>query len=394
MKNLLKVLALVLVLALAIGSLVACNDDPTPTPAPDNGGNGDGGGGGSGDGAEEEEDAALYDTLYVKDGLVGLYTAFAGDTTANLTEGTWKNRVKNSSYDDAALKGEWQRYDSGIGYRIVATATSTAANAREAVGAHGGGILLDTDYENLENFTVEVLATAYGVTDAEDNLLRVGNELPGMNNFRFGMLTSLGWISVNQGLYNRWAVSNIAWTGGVWTTEQAYEWTTGKTHIDDAGEWGLPGATAPTTALMTATKAANATSGDIAYAVAFNNTAAKVTFNVPKANYDTLKVYSGADYNVESDYRFSLFNSQAATVYAVRVYDDALTNEEKAQNRLADLLYFHGVALPEGFAEDQSAINLVATAEEVVAITLSENPTIKAANKATLEGVLASVFGS
>ena len=338
-----------------------------------------------------ESDAASkandYTSLYVTDGLVGLFFA---DNSIDIVSGTWENKAPNGNYAAATLKGAWQRYEKGVGYRIVPTETSTTANL---VNMHGGGVLLDTNFEDLENFTVETFAKAYGATDAEGNRINNGAHYTGINNFRFGLLTSLGWMSLHTNLNNRWAVTNIAYTGGSWTATQGFSKTEGATYADNYNDtnWYTVGKDVPTAALMTVTKATDEDS--VLYSIFYNNAtpSSSAQFDVPTAEHERLANYTQNGASYETERRFSLFNVVAADIYSVRVYNKVLTADEKAQNRLADLLYYHDVDIPENFAQDKDALLAVANNASVKSISISEDAAAKAANKAALETAIAEV---
>ena len=328
--------------------------------------------------------AALYVTKGENATLLGLFTAFEGDYSANLATGVWENRAEGSTYGDATLNAEWTRYEKGIGYRIVPVGGKTA---KALIQAHGG-VSLDNDFENLTNFTVETFAKAYGATDAHGNRISSGSYVAGVGNFRFGMLNCFAWASVGGSLRNRWAVSNVAYPDA-WTVTQAYSQNGTSVYWADEMNWYNVGKDVPTAALMTATRV----TGDddsVAYKVTYNNAAtAAISMNIDAEEYARVASYTSGGGNFEKDRRFSLFNTVAATIYSIRVYDGPLTAAEKAQNRLADLLYYHDVDLPDGFVENEEAINAVISA--VGSITISEVAATKAQNKTKLENAIASV---
>ena len=315
-----------------------------------------------------------YDELYVTKNLVGLYTAFAGDTSANIVSGVWKNKATGSTYGDATFYGNWTKEKNGVGYRIEA---STIAELRKQATY---GISLPNEFENLDNFTVEIFATAYGATDANGDRVTFTSEpfVSHRNNFRFGLLTALGFPGVvgSSGLNNRWAVSNVEHTGSNWTNVQAYTWQVQDgTKVDEEGNpvmksintiddkgWYTFGVT-PTAGIMTVTKT-TADNKDVSYAVTYGNAITpSVSFDVPAADYEALKLVTTTDDN--SNRRFSLFNTMPATVHAVRVYSDELTMAEALQNSFADKAAYYQLEVDNfltlGEEQKTQILNLFAT---------------------------------
>ena len=359
----------------------------------------------------ESEGYASYTDLYVKDGLVGLYF---DDDSIDLANGTWENRAPNGDYNDATLTGTaWQKHatdgNKGIGYRIVA-ADRAAAAALAVKGAYG--ISLDDNYATLENFTVETFAKVYGMTDESDKRVRAPAQpyISRNNDFRFGIFTAMGIIGIytsnnsTVGLTHRCSISSVDYYADntAYTTSNTYVWrvsgTTNVFYKDASGFLTLDSTkTVPTAGVM---QIAKATEGDnVKYTLTYNNKEPStdtsqinsatdlVVFNISTTNHATWT----AKNKTNAGRNFSLFNAMPATVFAIRVYEKTLTVEEKAQNRLADLLYYHDVTnIPADLAEDKDAIAAVISAAGT--ITISETAETKAANKAKLENAVASVY--
>lgn len=334
-----------------------------------------------------------YAALYVSDGLVGLFTDFTDADGVDVANSTWRNQIVG--YGDATFRGTyWENREKGVGYTMHHNEWYTD------VGHKSHGLSLPSRYEHMDDFTVEAFATVVGPTDDNgDRWVRSGQPYINFSSsFRFGMLQALFFGNVTStggGFALRWNLWQIGWDG---SSPSATE---GKTLLStDVGWRQMGGFMVPTAGIMQITKDTTRTDGtlnDIAYNIAYNN-AAGSTCSIAKGSF-TLEQY----YVWESAYtptqmvaneaagRFSLFNAMPATVYAIRVYDRVLTAEEKAQNRLADLLYYHDVKISgdviEYLRSTPEAMNAVAKAASGIKISADE--TVKSTNKTNLENALA-----
>ena len=305
------------------------------------------------------EEICDYTQYYAQNGLVALYTAFAGDTTANVIEGVWANRVEGGK--DATFKGSiyWTKKTEGVGYSLTLT-NWTAAK-------YTVGLDLPAEYEDFANFTVETFAKVEGITNADGtryvNVYKPastdeeGNEIPasgkqygvyagGLSAFRFGILNSLFFSSLDknatQSLAQRWYLNNQGYPDG--TPTVPYENISGGT-TDQS--WRLMGPEdTPTAGLMQITK--KTTANDVTYQIGYNASetlVADATISLDRYN----EIAGTKKANDYSSY-FSLFNGIPATVYAVRVYDRVLTQAEKEQNAFVDKAAYFRIDLT-GFEE-------------------------------------------
>ena len=322
------------------------------------------------------ESPSDYSEMYVTEGLVGLFTAFTGSGTVDVFKGEWQNEAPAAAvatYGSAKLEGSWTKELLGVGY------TASGSTWDDISKQLNRSISLSDDYEELENFTVEAFATVIGGTDVNGNRFvyekRDDNDTPyagqahtpGRNNFRFGILTSLGFNTLSgingiaatgsaANLGNRWAVTNIAYTGSNWTAQQAYaeaEDAEFATVYDDAG-WLKMGVDlyTPAPGLMQVTKATD--SNGITYNVAYNNDAPSVSFSMSSKEHGDIKDYTEKGRDYETGRRFSLFNTQAATVYAVRVYDRVLSADEMLINSFVDKAAYYQLEI-DSFADFETA---------------------------------------
>ena len=305
------------------------------------------------------EEICDYTQYYAQNGLVALYTAFAGDETANVLEGVWQNRVEGGK--DATFKGSvyWTKKTEGVGYSMTLTNWKAAK--------YTVGLDLPTEYEEFANFTVETFAKVEGITNADGTRYvnvytpastdEEGNEIPasggqhgvyagGLSAFRFGILNSLFFSSLDknasQSLAQRWYLNNQGYPDG--TPTVPHENISGGT-TDQS--WRLMGPEdTPTAGLMQITK--KTTASDVTYQIGYNASETLVTdATISLERYNEIAgTKKGNDY---SSY-FSLFNGIPATVYAVRVYDRVLTQAEKEQNAFVDKAAYFRIDLT-GFEE-------------------------------------------
>ena len=313
-----------------------------------------------------------YDALYVQNGLVGLYTSFVGDTSVDVVNGIWTNKATSEeakAYGNATLNGRWSEELHGVGYRIVAD------NHTDAKAQMKYGLSLSDSYENLDNFTTEVFATVYGVTTADgERLLNAGEPyVGGRNNFRFGILTSLGFSSLHSGggasLRNRWALTNIAYTGGSWTAENSLFWSAPTAsdpartinNLDDSGWLDMsPDRMVAAPGSMQVTKATDDT--NVNFKITYNNSAdPTLDATVSKADHNSMAAYEAEGTSTEDGRRFSFFNVMPATVYAVRVYDRVLSREELLINSFVDKAAYYQIEVDSFAGLDEATKNNIAS---------------------------------
>ena len=295
-----------------------------------------------------------YASLYVRNGLVGLYTAFAGDTTLDIIKGVWANQVADG--EAAVIKGTnfWYKGISGFGYSMdSATWNKKGKNL---------GIDLADAYADLDNFTVEAFAMVEGITDAEgnrflndwvnaekgedgkalypDTVRQYGWYFAYQSTFRFDMLSSLFFTSLDvntpaQSMASRWYLMNKAYSNSIPDLDAEdgkYE-----AILMKDGDGGFrpisPNSYLPIVMQVSKT---TAESGDETYGVGYNG-------NDPFSTTITAQQRQDLDAATDPEAnRFTLFNGLPSTVYAIRVYNRALTPEEKEQNAFVDkVAYFN-----------------------------------------------------
>ncbi|MBO7171286.1 MAG: hypothetical protein J6W28_08940, partial [Clostridia bacterium] len=297
-----------------------------------------------------------YDELYAaQDHLVALYTAFDKEASVLVENGLWKNQVAGEhatiGNNNASIKitaGE------NGGLTIGGTHTKDTYNGNTAPTV---GIKLSDSYLDLNAFTVESASILRGVAyttvsggeTVADTLDNAGN----WQNFRFGALSCDYWINLNGKVR-----LHMNWRNVVIGAGQAYyngvRETTLRQAYDAAGN-----VYAGKTQTVTMTKNDD---GGRAYAVYYGST--KVTLQdknnplgqptITKDQYDAVLA------ETPKLGWFYLFAGTPGDVYAIRVYDKVLTDDERLHNHLVDLLAFYEIDLPSNVA----ALDLSALAEK------------------------------
>ena len=318
---------------------------------------------------EEVENVIDYNSLYVQDGLVGLYTAFAGDDAVNVMGGTWANAIDNE-YGAATLRGAsfWKRGTVGVGY----TFESLEAYSENAYKV---GIDLPETFADLETFTVEAFATAKGITNPDGSrysqsgavyypLVKADTYVSG---FRFGMLNALFFAAMNDGNADatrfaaRWFVTNWSYIGYDATNPtipggnadrgtiivRNYTNAAGVETYDDSdqGFRNMGPMYVPTAGVMQVSKVTDEI-GDVTYEIHYDNKKAaddkSITITAEK-----YALYMQTARNSGKEGYFSLFSALPADVYAIRVYNRELTDAEKLQNSFVDKAGFYQIDLSE-----------------------------------------------
>ena len=382
------------------------------------------------EGAEKNDYASLYVTESATGAkLFGLYTAF-GKYTVDFANSAWKNEVadgENATIRDTGTQKYWHRDGKGIGYTfhyttaVYRTSVGTLVGSNDYISPNSDydevGIKLPDSFATLDNFTVESFATMVGATDDMGARWQHENQLYStIANFRFGLLSTCGfqglrWLKDASGnitgyYYNPVVGDRTSYSGSSFSlrwllTNTATASISGE-NKDDLAPYRVGDNEAnhliPVASVMQVQKTTSTDTVD--YKISYNNESKisqtssygdfrSVNISVSKTEYGTrvAKAYGTLDNKVGV---FSLFNDWASTVYAIRVYNGALTAAEKSQNRLADLMYYHGVDVPAGLADNAEALAAIAPVADT--IDLSPDATKTATNKATIEAAIAGAL--
>ncbi len=291
-----------------------------------------------------------YDSLYIgADGsttayggkLIGLYTAFtANDASVTLASGTaagvWKNKMDITGSTNATLRDTYANVDwtfgaeGGVGYELTAAQWKNATTLM--------GITLPSAWAELSNFTVEQTS----LLDAIDN---GGVVLSNQHSaIRLDLLLAT-WLpsdagSVSEVYKFRWTVGVTQTWGGIFedTTHRDFYYANQNTPL-------------PITMRLYKETGTQYVKFGLQYAN--GNT-------YDKADAFTLDSYAAAKQSIKDGTAknarpiFSLFNGMPGDIYALRVYDSALTRAEFEHNACIDLLAYAGVDVAEYTALDAS----------------------------------------
>lgn len=280
---------------------------------------------------EEKESSFFtdYDKLYVgADGsktanggkLLALYSAYGDDSatvtlSSGTTAGVWKNKMDLTGETDALLRDEcdtkdWELgEDGGLGYYMNATQWSKKM-----------GITLPAAWATLDNFTVEQAAVLDAIPHTD---VLSGKHSAVRLDLLLGLwLPSVYQLTGDQSYCWRWSYGVLQeWDN---TLMRGQEYAHRDAYIA-AGEKAVGVVTA---------YGKTTTDAGISYSVSHN-----VGGSYEKLCY-TPSEYAAVDRDERNNTLpiFSLMNGVPGTVYAIRVYDAALTEAEKKQNAFVDIM--------------------------------------------------------
>ncbi len=257
---------------------------------------------------------ALTDELYVTDGLVFSLSAYgANSSDIDLSNGKWYNRYSD---DYATLIGGnsyWNKFANGIGYGLVFDNQDSNV-----------GISLPVSLLNSDNYTVEMVADILGLR--EDNGGKTGSASTFNHSvdytMAFGSLKAKQWNSPvdaeSMAYPTKWYYAAGA-ESKIENATSVFDLDTPIFSPEIDGERTL-------TVIKTAADGKDNYSfyGDFALLGSANATAVSA-----------------------DDDAFTLFYQMPATVYAIRVYNRALSEEEQLQNHFADIVYYYALDITE-----------------------------------------------
>ncbi len=317
-----------------------------------------------------------YDALYVgADGrktangasLVGLFTAFGKDEKSlELEQGSWYNKIAGGEHA-TVLGNDWVTYRNG-GFGFDALASQIVADGLKMTSYNDNSISFSNAYAAFDNFTVEHLSryrapiNADGVRASAEELKNAGGSAFGghtanISAFRYGVLSFVGFYGyTNNGFHMRVQVAKGGWNSsyGQQTAEASVfgnDYYIKNRH--DELLW------------TTVTKVTS--SDGVTYTNYYGDTPS-ITGTVDAAKHATITALTPTD----AASRFSMFNGAPGTVYAVRIYDGALTDKEKTHNRAVDIMAYCG-ADAEAYAAIESAAIREMVDATIVELGLAED---------------------
>ena len=253
---------------------------------------------------------AMTDELYVTDGLVFLLNAYSANSSElDLAEGKWYNKYSD---DYATLIGgntHWNKLANGVGYGLVFDTQDASV-----------GLSLPASLLKSDSYTVEIAADILGLR--EDNGGKTGNDSTFNHSVDYTM--AFGPLKAKQ------------WNSPVDAVSMAYptKW------YYAAGASNKLDAASETFELDTKLFSPEA-EGDRTLAV-IKTTADTTESYSFYGNFSLLGSVSAAKASAEDDV-FTLFYQMPATVYAIRVYNRALSEVEQLQNHFADIAYYYAL---------------------------------------------------
>ena len=290
-----------------------------------------------------------YDAWYVTDGLVGLYTAFGDNISYNMGAGTWLNKAPNAAAGtDATFYSNSTAYSWApgvLGNGGLALLGVTMANPQDA--SKQTGIRLPVEWAALENFTIETSQIAYGVN---------GSGVGGCE----GKFMQIDLLHFHYVLNSAHPTEKLC-GGGAWHGNTTNPWYSGgrdktwRALIDYNG-----GVAAGDTLYVTKATTHKGEGEEATYTVTYG-----YSHNQNYSWYasDAVEAIAGGVYDqatyeqgIATERDLRLFSGIPADVYAIRVYNKALTTAEKQFNRLIDLLAFYQVAIPATATPELMAI--------------------------------------
>ncbi len=359
-----------------------------------------------------------YSSLYHKDGLVALYTSFLADENVDFKTGAWTNSVAGGAAARISNPSKWVRNAFGAtGFNLTAVTGGLGSNT----------IFMELPYEYItgDNYTIDTFVNMRRHIAADGTFLGNTYEYGVTLNtssyvFRLDSFNLMGPVAVNA----QWRVmySNYTIDGGLdgmkdplGNSLKIYDdfspaairtyyyapTSTGRKYADDA-KFELVHKSLTGPQFVGAFAITKSTKNGQSTFAAYNETTSKTfaTYNVAdmeKAQGTTVTYNDGTqDVTVNKPAGISvsnsfLFGDYPTYIYAVRIYNDHLTAEEKARNYFADVAAFYGLDMSKFFKLGESAQKNVArtVGKQFMALTLqNDDLTAYSAEKKAAQALL------
>ncbi len=283
-----------------------------------------------------ENQIRIEDTLYVQDGLIFFASAYKNLSTG-YTEGSgninWVNTIDPTQ--TATLQGGFFENEKG-GFTVVKTVdeitggkTDLTSNEFNALWNKQNkfGIYMPASALPAEDYTVELAYNPMGISvrDPDGELSRYFDDVTGTGVYNttgiaIGPMRCLQFscyrVASGGQMERRWYYSHNQDLSGL---KWKYEFADNMWNSLEQDE---------VTVLSVTHDYKNRSS---AYQF-YNNAISFQTYDVGPEAYKTTK---------EASYNFRLMVGMAGTAYSIRVYDRALSADEVARNKLADLVYYY-----------------------------------------------------
>lgn len=315
-----------------------------------------------------------YTSLYHKDGLVALYTSFINDKNVNLSTGVWANSVAGGASARLSNPTKWDR--NGFG--------ATGFSQQKVTGALSNNtVFFELPYEYItgDSYTIDTFVNIRRHIDANGNFL--GNTSTqdvsrhtGTYVFRLDSFNLMGPVAANgqfRLLYSNYTVdvlggmkdplenklniyANAAEISPVEIRTYYYAPMSNGSKYDDrkfdlvnnsltGPQYVGPFAIYKSTANGVSTFKLYNEVGSVqaSYKVEDMQKAKGTTVTYNDGTQD-VTVNKAAGISISNSF---LFGDYPVYIYAVRVYNDLLTEQEKLQNYFADIAAFYGLDMTE-----------------------------------------------
>ncbi|MBO7169693.1 MAG: hypothetical protein J6W28_00775 [Clostridia bacterium] len=324
-----------------------------------------------------------YDELYAaQDHLIGLYTAFGESDSILWERALWKNKLggANATLYDNTDKVDWQSAGDNGGLTL-----NIGDNAPvKGLGNGGAGIRLNEEWADLPTFTVETSSVAYGIYEDANGGFAVGSMSEGANleeTFCIDKISSAAFFNLylNNGLQMGFITRMKGVCTGTWWSSIGRSVAYKKLVCDAAGN---------TPAGLTLVYTKDTTDTNVTFGMSFSTgdaAAIDAGSSVVGSYAYTLEEYAALS-NTVATHKFSLYNRGMYDVYAIRVYDKVLNEDELAQNHFVDLLAFYQVEISEelGVTAENFAV-LSGIAEDNMTTLFYDDETLYAQTKEALQ---------
>ncbi|MBQ8908475.1 MAG: hypothetical protein IJY71_07835 [Clostridia bacterium] len=350
--------------------------------------------------------SSLYDysELYHKEGLVALYTSFMADNNVDFTTGAWTNGVSDGAAARISNPSKWVRNAFGAtGFHLEAVTGGLGANT----------IFMELPYEYItgDNYTIDTFVNLRRHVKADGTFLGNTSTYNVTFNtysyvFRLDSFNLMGPVAVDaqwRVMYSNYTIDgglNGGMTDPLGNSLNIYSGTSpaevrtyyfaptsaGSKYASDAKfELVHNSLTGPQ---FVGGFAITKTTADGKSTFAMYNQAASKTFatynvaDMEKAKGATV-TYTDAEGNEQTVNKATgitlsnsyIFADNPAFIYAVRIYNDQLSENEKTQNYFADVAAFYGLDMSK-FAKlsENAQKNVIKTVgAEFMALTLQND---------------------
>ncbi|MBQ8907731.1 MAG: hypothetical protein IJY71_04005, partial [Clostridia bacterium] len=321
-----------------------------------------------------------YNSMYVTDGLKGLYTSFMNNSQVDLVSGIWTNLAEG----DGAIGNITLTGAANWGYTDFGTVKLSLAKVNTAIGGSTSAIQLPLDVVGYDNYTIEYFGNLHHYLNEDGTRINKYNETYTPNSYA----VRLGYFNILANMYQQASHARLIYTdytidgglntpmfdpvgntlniygtipaGATYVASTMRDWyftgNNGGKYNDNPTDFVYGLKANPAVIGGGAFVKATAENGSVTHSLvnsgaAFNMTVSKEI--VDKIASSTVTYMDGdVEKTVEKPagttlYDATLFNDMPASYTAIRVYNRALTEVEKAQNLMADICGYYSLDMTE-----------------------------------------------